>query len=182
MSSERNARLSAIYTRHHATIFLPDDIAAPVEALRRRWDPAMAAQIAAHITLVYPQEAPDAALLRERLATVCHATAPFRLRLAGVAVFGRAEEGVYVDVQDTQGAFARMHAALVTPPMEPIVFPPHVTLVHPRTSHLGVACWRAQQQCTFDATFEVRAATITGWDGTRWATLERFAFDRNIGD
>jgi hypothetical protein len=41
-------------TRYHATAFLgpPDD--AGLEDLRSRWDPVMASQIAAHITLLYP--------------------------------------------------------------------------------------------------------------------------------
>jgi hypothetical protein len=37
---------------HHATIFLAPSLAEPIEAIRRAWDPFMAAQIAAHVTLV----------------------------------------------------------------------------------------------------------------------------------
>ena len=164
-----------MYTRHHATLFVPLDVAAPVEALRRRWDATMAAQIAAHVTLAYPQEAPDADLLLARLREVCQQTAPLRLRLGGVAVFGRPEDGVYVEVDDIEGDFERLHAATVVPPMEPIVFPPHVTLVHPRTSDLGAACWREEAHRRFDAPFVVRDAAITAWDGTHWVTLHRFA-------
>ena len=40
---------------HHATIFVPPDVARPVEAARREWDPVMAAQIAAHVTVVHPR-------------------------------------------------------------------------------------------------------------------------------
>jgi hypothetical protein len=42
-------------TRHHATTFVPSDIARPIDAIRRTWDPVMAAQIAAHVTLVHPR-------------------------------------------------------------------------------------------------------------------------------
>jgi hypothetical protein len=39
----------------HATVFL-GAAGAAVDELRRTWDPAMANQIAAHVTIVYPSE------------------------------------------------------------------------------------------------------------------------------
>ncbi|HUG38527.1 MAG TPA: hypothetical protein VML54_16330, partial [Candidatus Limnocylindrales bacterium] len=36
---------------HHATIFVAPEAASAIEAARRAWDPGMAAQIAAHVTL-----------------------------------------------------------------------------------------------------------------------------------
>src|SRR5207237_5168975 len=42
-----------------ATIFLPPPVAQPVEAVRQEWDPAMADQIAAHVTVAYPSEVHD---------------------------------------------------------------------------------------------------------------------------
>jgi hypothetical protein len=49
--------------RHHATGFLDTRFSRPVEELRSRWDQVMASQIAAHVTLVYPEEVPDSAEL-----------------------------------------------------------------------------------------------------------------------
>jgi hypothetical protein len=48
---------------HHATIFVASEAARLIEAARREWDPVVAAQLAAHITLAYPQEAPIIDLL-----------------------------------------------------------------------------------------------------------------------
>ena len=49
---------SAAPRRAHATAFLDPRYSGPVEDLRARWDPVMAGQIAAHVTLIYPEELP----------------------------------------------------------------------------------------------------------------------------
>jgi hypothetical protein len=46
------------YHNHHATVFVAPEVAGPIEAARRNWDPDMAARIAAHVTVAYPHEAP----------------------------------------------------------------------------------------------------------------------------
>ena len=46
------------YRNHHATIFVAPEVAGPIEAARRDWDPDMAARIAPHLTVAYPHEAP----------------------------------------------------------------------------------------------------------------------------
>jgi len=46
-------------TCHHATAFLDPGASQPAEELRRIWDPEMARQIAADITLIYPEEITD---------------------------------------------------------------------------------------------------------------------------
>jgi hypothetical protein len=45
-------------TRHHATAFLGPPADHAVAELRRTWDPEMARQIAAHVTLIYPEAIP----------------------------------------------------------------------------------------------------------------------------
>ena len=75
------------YRDHHATIFVAPAIAGPIEAVRREWDPTMAAQIAAHVTVAYPQEAPISDLLVERVRIASTGIPPFRLRLGSVATF-----------------------------------------------------------------------------------------------
>jgi hypothetical protein len=56
------SRMGAIgdYLDHHATILVAWEVAGPIEAGRQDWDPGMAARIAAHVTVAYPQEAPIA--------------------------------------------------------------------------------------------------------------------------
>ena len=92
------------YYNHHATIFVPSEVAEPLEVCRRAWDSVMADQIAAHSTLVYPQEIPGAQSLIDELRRACSETAPFRLRLGNLAHLQRPEDGVYVEVVDTEGA------------------------------------------------------------------------------
>ena len=87
------------YRDHHATIFVAAGIAGPIEAARREWDPAMAAQIAAHVTVAYPQEAPISDLLVERVRAASTGIPPFRLRLGQVAAFESPEDGVYISVR-----------------------------------------------------------------------------------
>ncbi len=99
--------------QHHATIFLPPDVAGPIEEARRRWDPVMAAQIAAHVTLAYPREAPSRDL------------------------------------------------------------PPHVTIVHPRTSTRGRECWESGTFELRECEFTVEDVTVTAFDGARWIALAR---------
>jgi 2'-5' RNA ligase len=97
----------------------------------------MAAQIAAHVTVAYPQEAPISDLLVERVRAASAGSPPFRLRLGRVATFGSPEDGVYVTVEDIDGGYRTMREEVLRPPFHGVAFPPHVTLVHPRTSGRG---------------------------------------------
>ena len=81
--------------RHHATIFLPPDVAGPIEEARRGWDPVMAAQIAAHVTLAYPREVPSSDLLVQRLHDVGRTVVPFKLRLGRLGYHERPEAGAW---------------------------------------------------------------------------------------
>src|SRR5262249_18946563 len=96
------------YRSHHATIFVAPQIAGPIEAVRREWDPDMADCIAAHVTLVYPEEAPIVELLFERVREACGRARPFRLRLGDVSCFERPEAGVYVGVEDPDGGYRQL--------------------------------------------------------------------------
>jgi 2'-5' RNA ligase len=163
---------------HHATLFLPAAAAAAIEAVRREWDPAMAAQIAAHVTLVYPQEAPQADLLAERLRFACVSAAPFRLRLGAIACWERPEEGVYVEVDDVDGGYRRLREALLRPPFQAVAFTPHVTLIHPRTSDRGGDFWACAEPPPSGADFAVSAVAITAFDGARCHVTETFRLSR----
>src|SRR5262245_25157498 len=98
---------------HHTTIFVPPDVAAPLEIARQQWDPDMAAAIPAHVTVVYPNEAPAADPLRERLREATAHIAPFRLRLGPRACFGQPEDGIYVEVEDLDEGYGTMRAAIL---------------------------------------------------------------------
>lgn len=145
---------------HHATIFLPRAATEPIEAVRRAWDPAMAAQIAAHVTLTYPQEAPALDLLVERVGTACAAAARFRLRLGALGCFNRPEGGVYVGVEDVDGGYASLRREVLRPPFRPVSFPPHATLVHPRTSSRGREFWEHRPYAEREVVFAVEEIAV----------------------
>jgi hypothetical protein len=166
------------YRNHHATIFVPLEIAEPIEAVRQEWDPLMAAQIRAHVTLAYPQEAPLADLLVARLRAASNHTAPFRLRLGALAYFERPEEGVYIEMHDIDHDYRRLRQHLLCPPFQPIAFPPHVTLIHPRTSARGRDFWNHARYQPDEQEFSVAELAITAFDGMRWVVLERLALGR----
>lgn len=165
------------YTNYHATLFMPPEVASVIESLRHAWDPIMAAQIAAHVTLAYPQEAPNRDLLMSRLRTACTRAVPFRLRLGGTAYFGRPEDDIYIAVEDVDGGYQDLHEDILRPPFNSVKFPPHVTLIHPRTSSLGRDYWEKSRYQVSEAEFTVCEVTVTAFDGTKWSILETFLLE-----
>ena len=162
------------YRDHHATIFVAPAIAGPIEAVHREWDPAMAAQIAAHVTVAYPQEAPISDLLVERARAASARIPPFRLRLGRVATFERPEDGVYVAVEDIDGGYRTMREEVLRPPFHGIACPPHVTLVHPRTSGRGGDFRDSEWSGREDQEFMAQEVAITAFDGHKWVVLRTF--------
>ncbi len=122
--------------RLQATIFLPEPAGSAVQAVRLRYDPVMATRVASHVTVVY--EVPDQSLLAERLAAACATTPPFPLRVEGPQCWdGEPDGGIHLPVEDPDGVITRLRSAVIRPPFaEPatLVYQPHVTLVHPRTT------------------------------------------------
>jgi 2'-5' RNA ligase len=136
----------------------------------------MAAQIAAHTTLVYPHEAPSADLLIERLGDAASVTPPFRLRLRrGELHHSANHDAVWVPLEDVDGGHAALRERLLRPPFRPAGFPPHVTLVHPRTSSRGRELWTADRDWHHEAEFVIREVTVTAFDGARWIVVARCA-------
>lgn len=52
-------------------------------------------------------------------------------------------------------------------------FPPHVTIVHPRTSGLREQAWRQLASIRMDIQFTITHVAITAFSGDRWQTLSR---------
>jgi len=123
-------------SRHHVTAFLDPGRSQFVEQLRRAWDPGIARQIAAHVTLVYPEEIPDAAGLAARTALAAARTPPSTIAVGSPVHAGSPADGVFLRVDDVDGGIRAFRAAAVAAP-DAIGFPPHITIVHPRTSRRG---------------------------------------------
>ena len=154
-------------TRQHATAFMDPAVSDPVEQLRHRWDPGMARQIAAHVTLIYPEEIPGPARLHERAAAAARTTAPFSLETGPAFYDGSPSGGVFLRVHDLDGGLGAFRAAAV-PADTAISFPPHLTIVHPRTSALGERAWAELAASTLSIRFTVPRVAITAFDGGRW--------------
>jgi len=165
----------ADYRDHHATIFVAPEVAGPIEAARRAWDPVTAAQIAAHVTLAYPQEAPISDLLVERVREASNNVPPFRFRLGDVACFECPEGGAYITVEDIDGGYREMREELLRPPFRGIAYHPHVTVVHPRTSRRGREFLESGYYRSQAHEFAAEEVTITAFDGVKWVVLVTFA-------
>jgi 2'-5' RNA ligase len=164
------------YRDHHATIFVAPEVAGPIEAVRQDWDPRMAARIAAHVTVAYPQEAPTSDLLIERVREASKSIRSFRLRLGGLGCFEFPEDGVYVNVEDLDGGYRRLRGQVLRPPLQGgIAYPPHVTLIHPQTSRRGLEFWNSGCYQRQDQSFTAEEVTITAFDGVEWIVLMTYA-------
>jgi hypothetical protein len=119
--------------RHHATLFVEGPAKKRIEGLRQQWDPVMAAQIGAHVTLIYPWEAPDASEMTRRVTAAAAYRRPFRLRVNELRHGGTPANGVWLSVDDVDGAYGAIRRAVLTPPFTVGDVAPHVTIVHPRT-------------------------------------------------
>jgi 8-oxo-dGTP diphosphatase len=133
----------------HVTAFLDPAAGEQVEPLRAAWDPAMAGQIAAHVTIAYPSELGDLDEPPEIAVA-----APFRLRLGRLALDRSAGDWVYAEVDDVDGGWRLARERLLGRRARTGVRP-HVTVVHPRTTNRGLAAWSAIGSLELDAEFEV---------------------------
>jgi 8-oxo-dGTP pyrophosphatase MutT (NUDIX family) len=152
----------------HATVFL-DPIASDIEAVRRRWDPVMASQIAAHVTVGYPADIADLDEMTARVAAAANHDA-FAIELGAVATDRDPADGVFVGVRDVDRGFARVRHAIVGGRDDGTPAVPHVTLVHPRMSGLGALAWRALDGADLRGRFVTRSVAVTAFDGRRWVT------------
>jgi hypothetical protein len=147
--------------RRHLCVLLDQAVTGPVQRWRQRWDPVMAAVVPAHLTVVYPEEVVDEDLLLSRAESGLATTRPFRLRMGAVVAAEGGAGGVFVAVDDVDGAWAALRRALLAEPMSPVDLPAHVTLVHPRTSNQGPACWAALAGRRVDREVVARAVCLT---------------------
>lgn len=155
----------------HAFAFLQEGAATQVEAARARWDPAMAWQIAAHLTLAYPQEASLEQLL-DRLSRTAPSALPVPLRLGSVGHWGHPKDGVFIEVEDLEGRWEKLRRLVAGPRV--LAVAPHVTVVHPRTTNRGLSAWQELSQRAFNAELTVTQIAVTAFNGSQWEIVQRF--------
>jgi 8-oxo-dGTP diphosphatase len=162
--------------RRHVAVHLDGPAAAAVDGLRALHDPEMRRIAPPHVTLVYPEETGDAALLLRRLEREAAETAPIPLRLGAFAGVDDGRGGVHAAVADPAGALEALRDRLLLPPQRFSGYPFHATIAHPRTATAPAGCWTALRGGGLDVPFTAREALWTATDGTGRRVLRRFPF------
>ncbi|MEJ2864212.1 NUDIX domain-containing protein [Actinomycetospora flava] len=160
--------------RRHVTVHLDGDAARAVDALRADWDPAMRRICPAHISVVYPEETVDVALLLDRLAEAARETAPFTVRLGALAADDEGRGGVFAMVEDGVPALEALRDRLLLPPQGFAGHPFHATIAHPRTSGSPAACWSHVRGGRLDVACSVHEVLWTVTDTSHREVLARF--------
>ena len=81
---------------------------------------------------------------------------------------------MYVTMEDIDGGYRTIREEVLHPPFRGVAFPPHVTLVHSRTSGRGGDFRDSGWSRRGDAEFMAQEVAITAFDGTRWVVLRTF--------
>lgn len=131
--------------RRQASLYLPDGEARRrIEILRRRFNPAQAALIPAHVTLCREDEVADWEVLAARAQALRPITVSLRF---GPPV--REGNLVFLPATGPVAEFDELRAALLSGEQAPRRETPHITLVHPRNG-----------TCDDAAFADIRAATV----------------------
>jgi hypothetical protein len=159
-------------TRRQLSLFVPEPVAAALDAARAILDPIQCGLIPAHVTACRDEEMH--ALLGGELEGAIDAASLGPIML----VFGRAvlfdDHGILLPCISGQEAFATFRARLLGTSL-PRREAPHITLAHPRNpksmgNDLGVALkLPAQIEIVFP-----EASLIEQRNGDRWRVLRRF--------
>lgn len=164
----------------HATLFVGGVSAEPIERIRRRWDPGLAGQIAAHVTVAYPDEAASLEQLVVRARAAAARTEPVRLRMGRAMRTPDAVPWVGIEVADFEGGWRRLRELIAPESAGRPDVTPHITVVHPRHSTLGAQAWE-EIVLWPGGTFTARELAITAFDGSVWRTIDGFPLEADPG-
>jgi 2'-5' RNA ligase len=164
--------------RRQASLFIPDPVGAAIDALRRQWDPQMAARIPAHMTLWYAIEAAPLTTLLPELAAIGRAVAPFRLHIGQAAVWETPQQGIYLKVADRDGGFATLRHLNPLRTADHRMMTPHITLLHPRTNGAqGPTAWQTLQHAQFFVDIWIDTIFLIEEGEQQWETIAIFALE-----
>lgn len=166
--------VSAVPHRRAVVLFPSSDELAELEAVRRRWDPVMAARIAAHVTLVH--DVTDRRRCDELLAAAARATAPIEMTLTTTARWGASTRGIYLAIERHDDGIDTLHDALA--PVEDarwlrFGYRPHVTVVHARYTDPATAdaAWAELADWSPNVRVRVDRVAVIEMHDTGWATV-----------
>ncbi len=103
------------------------------------------------------------------------ASGPLQVRIGGVRNWGAPAGGIYLSVDDFAETVdgARRRLSVEEPPG--VVFVPHVTLTHPRTTSpdVAAAAWDELDGWTLDEFVSIDAVDVIEYDGLAWRTVRQ---------
>ena len=160
-------------TRRQLSLYVPADVAAPLEAVRRRVDPVQSARIPAHVTLCREDELTPHTLSTLAGLVAREALAALTLRFGAPASF--CGHGILLDAVEGVAEYQALRARVLgrTDLRAP---QPHLTLAHPRNPRapgdtLAIAAQLpAGLRITFDTLRLIEQA-----EGGPWRVLQVFA-------
>lgn len=159
--------------RKHLLFVLEGEVAERLQWSRSRWDPVMASRIPPHVTLAYPEETTDEALVIERAADAAAETAPFVIHLDEVEL-GDRRAGVWFSIIDPSETWQRLRSSILAPPLSPLSVMPHATVVHPRTSRRGREAFVELDGTRFDGDVVLNEILYTETSRSGMQILDRF--------
>ena len=162
--------------RVQVRITLPEALRAPIDALRMRWNPEVAAGNPAHATLIYHDEAPDPELLQLRLEAACEITAPFRVELGRAAEFRHPAAGAFLKLADPTEAVRSLRRQVLEAPFQARArFGLHVTLLHPAQGARLAEAWPTFAAIESPGPFLVESIDLIAGAGREILTHTRLA-------
>jgi 2'-5' RNA ligase len=143
-----------------------------VELVRQRWDPVMAERIGAHFTVCHVVPGGDD---WDNRVDALEGSGPLRVRIGGVRRWGDPSGGIYLTVDDVDETVRVARRVLSVAESPGVVYVPHVTLTHPRTTPLdaAVAAWDELAGWTVDEFVSIDAVDVIEDDGLGWRTVRR---------
>jgi 2'-5' RNA ligase len=163
--------------RVQATIFLPAEVAAPIDEWRRKWDPTTARRIAPHVTVLH--HVVPGRELDVRLEQLARVLPRFRLRLGRVCRWPAPDAGLYVEVDDPDRGLSRLRNLLagVAAGGNGHGYTPHVTLAHRRTVERETLerAWEALRGNSIDQVVDVGTVAVVESTAAQWVTAGEFA-------
>ena len=166
--------------RRQLTLFLDNEDAQAIEALRRRYNPVQFGLIGSHVTLYREDELASWAVVQENLASL--AFAPFTLTVGAPERFWEGK-GVFLPLADESGHFRQLRKVVLEGAVpEPRVHEAHITLLHPRNATCDDATFRAIRQAAIPARVSIgRISLIEQQDGGPWQTLASYPLTQAAG-
>jgi hypothetical protein len=167
--------------RIQVRITLPESLRAAIDAARMRWNPEVASNNPAHVTVVYHDEAPDAGLLRSRLEQACRTFSSFTLHLGAVKRFAPPDAGAFIEVSDPDGRVRQLRALALAPPFTPRArFGLHLTLLHPAHGMRLPEAWPSLSGLGRAGAFAVERVDVIAGVGAATETLASFALAARV--